>query len=245
MIRPLAPGDEGPFLELLEKTPLYGQRIRTLYECYERFPALCGFYVFEGGALSITGAAALIAGRSKEEEELASFLRFSGVKEAEGAALRLPGFQCEPFCIMESMRPAGSLEKADIRKASSPLPILALLREAGMQMDEEGFYADFCLRRNRGIACAYLLYESGRPVATAGVYSAGPKEGCLSCVATAPPYRKKGYAAALCAFAAADQRLLGRRTLLTCRPPLASVYERAGFAVIGTACRAVLEGENK
>lgn len=180
MIRALNDGEESAFLQVLKSAPLYGQRIQTLYECYGRFPALCGFYRFAGGAVSVAGPAALIAGAPEDPAELGAFLALSGVQEAEGDIPGLPGYEVQALSVMRfSSQEGGFGPRRDIRLAEDPGEVLQILKNSGMAPDPAGFYADFCIRRNHGRLQVYLLYEKGAPVSTAGFYSLGEQEGYL------------------------------------------------------------------
>ena len=134
-----------------------------------------------------------------------------------------------------SSQEGGFGPRRDIRLAEDPGEVLQILKNSGMAPDSAGFYADFCIRRNHGRLQVYLLYEKGAPVSTAGFYSLGEQEGYLSCVATMPGSRGRGYATALCAHAA---RQAGQReVLLTCREEMEPVYAKAGFVPAGLTHR--------
>ena len=221
--------NEKQFLQALRESPVMGVRIETLYACYKNYPSLCAFYLAgANAALSVTGSAALITGRPEDAEELAELLNYLGIQEIEGIGLTLPGFEEEPFEVL-SYKPSAELIMGvfEIEKEPSPATVWEILHKVGAQMTKDSFYADYCMRYNKGLAQVYTLKENGKSAATAGVYSMNETEAYISYVATLPEYRRKGYATAVCHSLASN---LGNRNIyVACEASISRVYEKAGF----------------
>jgi len=81
----------------------------------------------------------------------------------------------------------------------------------------------------------YAVFEEGRPVSWTELYLDGGV-GQVEAVATAPPFRRRGYASAVVLHAAAEARRAGAGLVFLCaeadgRP--AALYARLGFDEIG------------
>ena len=116
-----------------------------------------------------------------------------------------------------------------------PLAVFALLCEEGLfeKGGQNGFYADICARRLRGLCSVFALYSGGQMVATAGVYARGFETGHVACVAVAKPWQGQGLAAFL--LQAVNRRCGENETLtLTCKAGLCPLYEKAGYVKTGT-----------
>jgi len=221
--------NEKKFIEILHKNPVNGVRIETMYECYKEYPSLCGFYLIgENAALSVTGKAALLAGNVEDKEEFSDFLLFLGIDEIECMGVTLPEFEEESFEVLcfNDIKTSND-RQLEIKKEPPPVEVWSILNEAGASISKDNFYADFCMRRNKGMAKIYALKEKGKYVSTAGVYAMNAEEAYMSFVATLASYRKKGYASALCTCLAKD--LGDRAVYIACEKELSNLYIKAGF----------------
>lgn len=240
MIARIVPGKERGFFALLESDPLIGGQIATAFDCLGGKENLCGFYQMDhSAALLVQGGGALLCGRLEEtqQEELAAFLQFSGVHALTGRLCALPGWEGQQ--LVEMMLQPGELPSAPLPEGTTLCtdPQLWPLRERGLlpdTVDPDGWYADACARRARGLAEIWTVEREGCPIATAGLYSlrGAPFGGYLSGVFTHPSERGRGIALALIS------RLIQKRAVpirLLCRPPLTQFYSRVGFVPTGQA----------
>lgn len=248
MIARVTEGDREAFAALLQRDPLFGGRIATAFDCWGEHPRACGFYrAGRSAALLVQGGGALLCGRQEaaEAEELAAFLRFAGVERLCSRGICPPGWQQRALVEMELRQPPA----ADGAAGPDPFlpqgahlerqPSLWRLRESGLLegADPDGWYADACARRARGLALIWTVERDGVPLSTAGLYSLRPDGAYLTAVATRPGARGHGYAAAL--VLGLSRTCGGRPVRLLCGEPLRGFYEKLGFAASGTAVEAV------
>ncbi len=109
--------------------------------------------------------------------------------------------------------------------------IHALLRENLTAGEFDAFYADMHLRQRRGAARAWLLRTGGVPASCVCAFFEGEKVAALGGVATAPAFRRRGFASALLARACGALRADGKTPLL-CPVDAAAgrLYASLGFA---------------
>ena len=235
MIARLKAEDRPALFALLGQDPLLGGRIATAFDCWGGRDSVCGFYrIDDTAALLVQGGGALLCGALNPEQakELSVFLRFAGVGVLTARTPSLPGRQTRLAALC---RPAGSAAQPKPLPPGAVIqtePALWPVRQAGFFAADnpDGWYADACARRTRGLAAIWTVELRGTPVATAGLYSLrdAPFGGYLTAVETLPRYRGRGYASALvCALAARFGETLPLR--LICAPALLPFYRRAGF----------------
>lgn len=235
MIRQAQPGDAALLRRLFARFPFLGGRLATAYECYQNHLQLCGFYLAnDTGVLMLQGGNALLCGRA-DPEELAAFLRFTGVANFKSESTLPPGFAQKPQVRMvyrqAGAQAAGRLPAGVLLEEAPSLWQLAFEEEVLPLPDPGGYYADACLRRTRGLAHIVCAAAKGRYVATAGVYSLQPQGAYLTAVQTLPEWRGQGIAGALVGHLAGLCR--GLPVWLTCKPALVPFYRRLGFAPQG------------
>ena len=250
MIARLKAEEKTAFLGIFKQDPLFGGRIATALDCWAGRDSVCSFYLIdETAALLVQGGGGLLCGSLKPQqaEELGVFLRFSGVRALTARSRCLNGRYNR---LLELCRPAKSTDDASLPGPDAVLqkePSLWTVRQAGFSLggDPDGWYADTCARRTRGLAAVWTVEHKGIPAATAGLYSLrnAPFGGYLTAVETLPQYRGRGYASAL-VLALAEQ--FGRQLplRLLCEPALEPFYRRAGFVPAGTAWEIRLEEEH-
>lgn len=221
---------ETRFLEILHENPVFGVRIETLYACYKNYASLCSFYIIDGkAAMSVTGKVAMIAGEVRDKKELAQFFDFFGIQEIETVDLKMTGYAKEYFeVLLYTGITQEEYKNIPVDKNPAPLKLWELLHAVGAPVGKDNFYADYCMRRNKGLAMAYVVQQDAQYVATAGVYSMNEKEAYISFVATLEAYRHSGYASALCHMLAQD--LKDKQVYIACEKELKKLYEKAGFA---------------
>lgn len=222
------------FWALLAREPFLGGRIRTAWQCYREHPGQCGFYLADDtGALMVLGAGALLCGGA-DGAELGAFLRFAGVENFKSETVAPAGFARRPQLLM-AHGPDGGAQmpwKAPDGLALEAQPDLWALAHAGLPgfPPADAYYADACLRRNRGLADIATFRFGGAYVASAGVYSLQPGAAYITAVATLPAWQGRGLAGALLRHLVG--RCGGRTVYLLCRPALRGFYERQGFAFL-------------
>ncbi len=222
--------NEALFFEILHANPVFGVRIETLYACYKNYASLCSFYLIDGrAAMSVTGKVAMIAGEVRDKKELAQFFDFFDIQEIETADLKMTGYAKEYFEVMHFTHEnqEETYENITIDKTPAPLEVWELLHAVGAPVGRDNFYADYCMRRNKGLAVVYAVKQGEQYAATAGVYSMNEKEAYISFVATLEAYRHSGYASALCYALAQD--LKDKQVYIACEKELMNVYKKAGF----------------
>lgn len=222
--------NEARFFEVLHANPVFGVRIETLYACYKNYASLCSFYLIDGrAAMSVTGKVAMIAGEVRDKKELAQFFDFFNIQEIETADLKMTGYAKEHFEVMHYVgNEQEAYKNIPVDKTPAPLEVWELLHAVGAPVGRDNFYADYCMRRNKGLAVVYAVQQDAQYVATAGVYSMNEKEAYISFVATLEAYRHSGYASALCHMLAQD--LKDKQVYIACEEDLKKLYEKAGFA---------------
>ena len=226
MIEAVTAANEARFLALTAEDGCAGLRIETAYRC-----AAAGCYVSKDGALLLRGGSLLLCGKAPKSEELATFCAFAWVSELEGAPDLLPGFCRTRLLQMEYAGPAAAAalpQGAELDEA----PNLWQLASSGvLGVPPEDWYADACVRTNRGLAKIYAVKTENGYAATAGIYAMRQNAAYITAVATAPGCRGRGYAHALLAKLAAARG--GRTLTLLCAPELRRFYERAGYCLRG------------
>ncbi|MFV0414261.1 MAG: GNAT family N-acetyltransferase, partial [Oscillospiraceae bacterium] len=206
MIRQAQPEDAALLRRLFARFPFLGGRLATAYECYQNHAQLCGFYLANNtGVLMLQGGNALLCGRA-DPEELAAFLRFTGVENIKSENTRPPGFAQRPQVRMvyrQAGAPAAGRLPAGVLLEEEPsLWQLAFEDEVLPLPDPGGYYADACLRRTRGHSDIVCAAATGRYVATAGVFRLQPQGAYITAVHSLPEWRGRGIAGALLAHLA-------------------------------------------
>lgn len=230
MICRIDPAD--PFvLPAQEQNQAVRLRFASAWNCYGAHPSICSFYrLEEGGVLLVTGKSALVAGSCRDAEQLGAFLRFMGVQQVENAPPLL-GFSPAECLLMQ--KPAGVGPKSVLSQCPVTLtPDLWRLHGCGLFEDADAWYADACLRRRHGAVIGAVQDETGRYLASAGLYAVDEHSAYLTGVVTSPHSRRQGHAsavvAALCAWAQEKQ------VFLLCLPQLYSLYQPLGFRTVPT-----------
>lgn len=180
------------------------------------------------------GSGALLCGSMTDVEELESFLSFAGVTRFLSDRTMLYTWRIVPQLLM---RYEAAPQKAPPPFVVEEKPNLWQLAHSGLLhgADDEGWYADTCLRVNQGEADVRAIAEGGAYIATAGVYALDADKAYITAVATDAAHRKKGCAAALLAALCAAYAPAHSLYLL-CAPGLRRFYEKQGFALCIPIC---------
>ena len=225
----------------LDKTTCTGLRIAAAYACYGTGSDVCRFYWVENsGALMVQGQNALFSGRLPDADELSSFLRFLHVKSFQSENTLLPDWQPSPQLLMKLEQPVPPKAAWTIDET----PNLWQLSQSGLlgSADSEAWYADACLRVNKGFAAVRAVHHENAWIAMAEAQCITPNGVYLTAVATADAHRKKGCASSLLASFA--QSFDGVSIYLLCKPSLRKFYEKRGFALVHPVCEYLNKDEN-
>lgn len=230
-MRRAQPQDEALLRQIWRQDRYIGERMETAWLTYGADNAVCAFFIADEAAAVMTlGNGALSCG-VMQEEELASFLRFCGVRRYMGAHTPLSAWRPQPLLMMHaSAVPPLETVQADLQ------PDLWQLAHSGLlqPIEPEAWYADICPRVNRALARVAAASAPEGFVSTAGLYSIGSTTAYLSGVYTRPEYRGRGYASTLISALAAQVQ--DKEITLICKPELRSYYEMLNFTLLRPVC---------
>ncbi len=229
------------FIRSLDKNTCTGLRIATAYACYGQGSDACRFYCLnDSGALMVQGQNALFSGSLPDADELSSFLHFLHVKSFQSENTLLPDWQPSPLLLMALKNEIPPKAAWEIEEA----PGLWQLAQSGLfgAADPEAWYADACMRVNKGFAAVRAVKLDGVYIAAAMAHCIAPNGVYLTAVATADAHRKKGCASSLLASFA--QSFAGVPVYLLCKPSLRKFYEKRGFALVHPVCEYLNKDEN-
>ena len=223
-----------PQLEtLLEKDDFIGMRMASTLRCYGLQSDVCRFYLIDNTAALMTqGSFALLCGVAQDVEEVEQFLHFAHIEAFQSNLTMLHTWRIEPKLLMRFTGCAQPRCAAEV----DVQPNLWQLAQSGLlpQAQAEIWYADTCVRVNKGEADVFAVRSAEGYAAMAGVYCKGPYSVYLSAVATQEAHRKQGFAAtlvhALCC-------VYEENTIyLLCAPAMRKFYERLGFVLALPFC---------
>ncbi len=244
MLNRVPPGKTARLLRRLHISPAYGVRVGALALAYDGMPFFA-VWRQENALLARLESSFFLCGESSDPEELAAFLQFNpyfcrlrgeaGSVERVARRLELP-HRVERFLLMACRSPVEA-PTAPVERTADLRAVYAVMRAvAGEQFalpPFEAWYADMSHRIRHGCGRAYLLREADAPAAACMVSAEDETAGLLSGVATAPDFRRRGFASAVLARACGDLLEAGRLPVLECRRELAEYYALRGFEPVG------------
>ncbi len=223
-----------------------------------------------GGALAVPGKTALLAGDVDEEqvEELIPFLHFAGVETIEHTGEKLARVgEVEAQIVMrrEGDKTVQTAESSLQKVADVPVPleqkisekilfskemqicasptaeeVYSVLQATGPVPSFQDFYAEYHLRRNRGLAYAVTIAQktNRETLASAAIWAQNQSAGYLSLVATLPAHRNRGLASALVQHLIKEAK--GKTFWAVCTPQNELFYRQHGFQTAGTQYRTAI-----
>lgn len=242
MIKAVLPGDGG-FLAAADTPDPYGAIHTACWTLYGGDGGPPRFWrTVQGGLLSLSGDRLTVSGAPGDPEELAAFCAISGAQKLRGPrpsienTAALLGWRIQVRQILSGQGTLCPHPPPEGFCEPSPRQVYPLL-SAVFGLPQEDFAPWYCetshkLRHNQGRLLGVLA--DGEIVSTAGIYHQNSGAALISSVATARPYRGRGYAAALVRALAQWAQDEGKIPFVICHNPAAlSVYRQVGFAPWG------------
>lgn len=231
---------------------MIGARMVTLLACYGFNSAFCLFWLqtddssdnrFFAAISRFERRLTISASRSADLRELSEFAAaIGGYRYIEAAP-----FVCKSLDIQGSYNEfhmmrytSGSLFAEDYSAIDESPPLnefYTVISTANPWLDADtdwsGWYTHTSHLIRHGLGFAALIRDSGSgsPAATGGVFTSSGKLAVISCIATLPQYRGKGYAALTTKYLADKIILQGKTPALFCASDkLADYYATLGFS---------------
>lgn len=235
---------------------IHGARICTLNECYWPDTSILLLWLQTDDKNSPTAAVSLFSGcltlsaaAGADIDELADFARaVGGFKSLEASAivckeLKLGGEYAE-FNVMRYAKGRFDGELGIVCENPPVREIYDILCRAdppfGKTADFAGWYTHTSHLFRHGLGFAGLILKDDNPVSTGGVYAMGDNPAVISCVATLPDFRGRGYATKIIKYLANKILDTGKTPVLLCEDGrLAGYYARLGFSDEGRCGRIV------
>lgn len=166
--------------------------------------------------------------------EMADFLCAKGfdVLEADQQVAQATGLTVSPLSVLCCRQSAAAPMPKGLTIAETSLTQLTdIVCKSGLLelSDRASFYANRHLHWRRGTDRFFAATYEGTAVCSGALSYGGGLEESITCIATLPQHRGKGYATALVRFLAAQSLAAGHQPVLACRKELVPFYVEAGF----------------
>ncbi len=208
-----------------------------------KYPFLT-FYmqVIEGETAAVwslfTGSCFLRTGEKADYEELKLMLSGLAIKKLTAERETLFSLGIEPdetgdiMALSSSFSPAVSGAYAAAEEAS-PRDMFDLMSYGETEGGYLPFLSDFTFRKNRNRAVVRAVNADNKTVSFALCLSVGEKSALINAVATAPEYRKKGFASLCVSSLSNELRKRNLKVYLLTDTSVNELYEKIGFCKTG------------
>lgn len=254
MISLVSGQSEADFISACGFDEIIGARMLTLLTCYGLNRDFCGLWIqmAEGGgptaAISrFDGWLVVSASPHADLDELSAFAAAIGeYRYVEAAPFVCKAFGlggvCGEYDESHMMRYAsGRVFGGDYAMIDESPPLnefFAVITAANPWIaavtNWSGWYTHTSHLVRHGLGFAALIGENGSPAAAGGVFTASGKLAVISCIATLPEYRGKGYASLITKYLVDKIISQGKTPALFCASDsLADYYAAFGFSHSG------------